>query len=72
MPLQSGELLVLDHGTDIFIWVGAELAGYPARAAEAQAAAHALAQRLGRGRFPHPVVRAFRCGLPSCDWFSRW
>uniref|UniRef100_A0A7N0UWI4 Protein transport protein SEC23 n=2 Tax=Kalanchoe fedtschenkoi TaxID=63787 RepID=A0A7N0UWI4_KALFE len=62
LALQSDSALVLDHGTDIFIWLGAELAADEARCAAALAACRTLAEELSEIRFPAPRILAFREG----------
>ncbi|KAE8699647.1 bifunctional glutamate/proline--tRNA ligase-like [Hibiscus syriacus] len=46
LVIQSDTAVVLDHGTDVFIWLGAELAADEARSAAALAACRTLAEEL--------------------------
>jgi len=55
--MTSGSLLVLDHGTQVFVWIGAEL-----DAAAAEPAYTALVQQLSAARFPVPEVVVAREG----------
>eukprot|EP00271_Cylindrocystis_brebissonii_P009343 TRINITY_DN24108_c0_g1_i1.p1 TRINITY_DN24108_c0_g1~~TRINITY_DN24108_c0_g1_i1.p1 ORF type:complete len:952 (-),score=173.17 TRINITY_DN24108_c0_g1_i1:617-3472(-) len=56
LALHSGNALVLDHGTDIFSWMGADLAADSLRFATAEAACAAIVKELALNRFPSPRI----------------
>ncbi|KAG0623865.1 hypothetical protein M758_3G207500 [Ceratodon purpureus] len=58
--MQSDSVIVLDHGTDVFIWTGLRVAADEAKNAEAQAACRTLAQELTEQRFPAPRMLSFK------------
>ncbi|KAG0554331.1 hypothetical protein KC19_12G083000 [Ceratodon purpureus] len=60
VAMQSDSVIVLDHGTDVFIWTGLRVAGDETKSAEAQAACLTLAQELTEQRFPAPRMLSFR------------
>ncbi|CAM6095097.1 unnamed protein product [Calypogeia fissa] len=60
IAMQSDTSLVMDHGTDLFIWMGMDVAADEARNAAALAACRTLAQELTEGRFPSPRILAFK------------
>ncbi|VAH76402.1 unnamed protein product [Triticum turgidum subsp. durum] len=60
LTMQSNCAVVLDHGTDIFIWLGAELATQEGQTAAALAACRTLAEELSELRFPAPRILSFR------------
>lgn len=60
LALQSNTVLLLDHGTDMFIWEGLDVAVVPEAHDAALAGAQQLAAQLAAGRFPAPHVRVFK------------
>ncbi|GAQ89659.1 Vesicle coat complex COPII [Klebsormidium nitens] len=60
LALQPDHVLLLDHGTHVFIWQGSETGG-PAQEAAA-AACSSLAAELAEQRFPAPRILAFQEG----------
>ena len=62
LALRSVDALVLDHGTDIFVWVGHGVSADEERLAAARGAAAGHAATVAAGRFPVPRVRMFREG----------
>eukprot|EP00850_Spirogloea_muscicola_P015664 SM000122S25771 [mRNA] locus=s122:246584:251015:+ [translate_table: standard] len=62
LALQSDVAFVLDHGTDIFIWLGSAVAFDESKYSAATAACNALAQELSEKRFPMPRVLCFTEG----------
>ncbi|KAG2693160.1 hypothetical protein I3843_08G080300 [Carya illinoinensis] len=60
LAMQSDAAVVLDHGTDVFIWLGAELAADEGRSAAALAACRTLAEELTEVRFPAPRILSFK------------
>ncbi|KAJ9696836.1 hypothetical protein PVL29_008843 [Vitis rotundifolia] len=60
LAMQSDAAVVLDHGTDVFIWLGAELAADEGKSAAALAACRTLAEELTESRFPAPRILAFK------------
>jgi hypothetical protein len=62
LALRSVDVLVLDHGTDVFVWVGHGVAAHAERLGVAKGAASRHAATLAAGRFPVPKVRTFREG----------
>ncbi|CAA6663666.1 unnamed protein product [Spirodela intermedia] len=60
LAMQSDTAIVLDHGTDVFIWLGAELAAQEGRSAAALAACKTLAEELTEQRFPAPRILSFK------------
>ncbi|KAM0873242.1 hypothetical protein ACQ4PT_038190 [Festuca glaucescens] len=69
LAMQSSYAVVLDHGTDIFIWVGAELATQEGQSAAALAACRTLAEELSELRFPAPRILSFREGSSQARYF---
>ncbi|KAM0832479.1 hypothetical protein ACQ4PT_064882 [Festuca glaucescens] len=69
LAMQSNYAVVLDHGTDIFIWVGAELATQEGQSAAALAACRTLAEELSELRFPAPRILSFREGSSQARYF---
>lgn len=69
LAMQSDTAVVLDHGTDIFIWLGAELAAQEANCAAALAACRTLAEELSESRFPAPRILAFKEGTSQARYF---
>ncbi|KAL5537683.1 hypothetical protein UlMin_045276 [Ulmus minor] len=69
LAMQSDAAVVLDHGTDAFIWLGAELAGDEGRSAAALAACRTLAEELTEVRFPAPRILAFKEGSSQARYF---
>ncbi|CAI7801969.1 unnamed protein product [Closterium sp. NIES-53] len=70
LALTSDAALVLDHGTDMLIWLGAHLAPDEPTRRGVEAACRQLAAQLmggpgGRGRFPAPRVLCFTEGTPE-------
>ena len=62
LALRSVHALVLDHGTDVFVWIGHGVAADEERLAAARGAAAGHAATVAAGRFPVPRVRMFREG----------
>lgn len=69
LAMQSDAAVVLDHGTDVFIWLGAELAVQEGRSAAALAACRTLAEELTEMRFPAPRILAFKEGSSQARYF---
>ncbi|XP_072975148.1 protein transport protein SEC23 A [Typha angustifolia] len=69
LAMQSNAAVVLDHGTDIFIWLGAELAAEEGKCAAALAACRTLAEELSEHRFPAPRILAFKEGSSQARYF---
>ncbi|KAL8170374.1 hypothetical protein V2J09_022178 [Rumex salicifolius] len=69
LAMQSDSAVVLDHGTDIFIWLGAELANQDVKCAAALAACRTLAEELSESRFPAPRILAFKEGSSPARYF---
>ncbi|QCD98342.1 protein transport protein SEC23 [Vigna unguiculata] len=69
LAMQSDAAVVLDHGTDVFIWLGAELAADEGRSAAALAACRTLAEELTECRFPAPRILAFKEGSSQARFF---
>ncbi|KAK9274533.1 hypothetical protein L1049_021782 [Liquidambar formosana] len=69
LAMQSDAAVVLDHGTDVFIWLGAELAAQEGRSAAALAACRTLAEELTESRFPAPRILAFKEGSSQARYF---
>ncbi|XP_024991790.1 protein transport protein SEC23 [Cynara cardunculus var. scolymus] len=69
LAMQSDAAVVLDHGTDVFIWLGAELAAQEGRSAAALAACRTLAEELTEMRFPAPRILAFKEGSSQARYF---
>eukprot|EP00899_Mesostigma_viride_P004844 jgi/Mesvir1/14360/Mv09764-RA.2 len=60
LALQSDLALLVDCGTDIFIWVGLALVANETAYAAAAAACQAYAAERARNRFPVPTMRVFK------------
>ncbi|MQL71848.1 hypothetical protein Taro_004159 [Colocasia esculenta] len=75
LAMQSNAAVVLDHGTDVFIWLvtelalGAELAAQEGQSAAALAACRTLAEELTEQRFPAPRILAFKEGSSQARYF---
>ncbi|XP_027366453.1 protein transport protein SEC23 [Abrus precatorius] len=69
LAMQSDAAVILDHGTDVFIWLGAELAADEARSSTALAACRTLAEELTEFRFPAPRILAFKEGSSQARYF---
>ncbi|KAK4777342.1 hypothetical protein SAY87_017529 [Trapa incisa] len=69
LAMQSDTAVVLDHGTDVFIWLGAELAVDEGRSAATLAACRTLAEELTELRFPAPRILAFKEGSSQARYF---
>ncbi|CAA2981801.1 transport SEC23-like [Olea europaea subsp. europaea] len=69
LAMQSDAAVVLDHGTDVFIWMGAELADQEGNSAAALAACRTLAEELIEMRFPAPRILAFKEGSSQARYF---
>ncbi|KAE9615909.1 hypothetical protein Lal_00017454 [Lupinus albus] len=69
LAMQSDAAVVLDHGTDVFIWLGAEVAADEGRSAAALAACRTLAEELTEFRFPAPRILAFKEGSSQARYF---
>ncbi|KNA10946.1 hypothetical protein SOVF_139730 [Spinacia oleracea] len=69
LAMQSDTAVVLDHGTDIFIWLGAELSAQEINCAAALAACRTLAEELSESRFPAPRILAFKEGTSQARYF---
>ncbi|KAE9618862.1 putative von Willebrand factor, type A, Zinc finger, Sec23/Sec24-type, sec23/Sec24, trunk [Lupinus albus] len=69
LAMQSDTAVILDHGTDVFIWLGAELAADEGRSSAALAACRTLAEELTEFRFPAPRILAFKEGSSQARYF---
>ncbi|AES82283.1 protein transporter Sec23-like protein [Medicago truncatula] len=69
LAMQSDTAVVLDHGTDVFIWLGAELVANEGKSASALAACRTLAEELTEFRFPAPRILAFKEGSSQARYF---
>ncbi|XP_027157905.1 protein transport protein Sec23A [Coffea eugenioides] len=69
LAMQSDAAVVLDHGTDVFIWLGTELAAQEGKSAAALAACRTLAEELTEMRFPAPRILAFKEGSSQARYF---
>ncbi|KAI4340976.1 hypothetical protein MLD38_025759 [Melastoma candidum] len=69
LAMQSDMAVVLDHGTDVFIWLGAELAANEGRSAATLAACRTLAEELTESRFPASRILAFKEGSSQARYF---
>ncbi|GAU11357.1 hypothetical protein TSUD_343480 [Trifolium subterraneum] len=69
LAMQSDTAVVLDHGTDVFIWLGAELVADEGKSAAALAACRTLAEELTEFRFPAPRILAFKEGSSQARYF---
>ncbi|XP_052186339.1 protein transport protein SEC23 [Diospyros lotus] len=69
LAMQSDAAVVLDHGTDVFIWLGGELASQEGKSAAALAACRTLAEELTDMRFPAPRILAFKEGSSQARYF---
>ncbi|KAK6941157.1 Sec23/Sec24, helical domain [Dillenia turbinata] len=69
LVMQSDAAVVLDHGTDVFIWLGAELSAEEAKSAAALAACRTLVEELTELRFPAPRILAFKEGSSQARYF---
>ncbi|XP_010522855.1 PREDICTED: protein transport protein SEC23 [Tarenaya hassleriana] len=69
LAMQSDKAVVLDHGTDVFIWLGAELSADEGKSAAALAACRTLAEELTEFRFPAPRILAFKEGSSPARYF---
>lgn len=69
LAMQSDVAVVLDHGTDVFIWLGNELVEQDGRSAAALAACRTLAEELTELRFPAPRILAFKEGSSQARYF---
>ncbi|XP_068662198.1 protein transport protein SEC23 A-like [Aristolochia californica] len=69
LAMQSDAAVVLDHGTDVFIWLGMELAAKEGKSAAALAACRTLAEELTEQRFPAPRILAFKEGSSQARYF---
>ncbi|KAG8379633.1 hypothetical protein BUALT_Bualt07G0109200 [Buddleja alternifolia] len=69
LVMQSDAAVVLDHGTDVFIWLGAELAAQDGKSAATLAACRTLAEELTEMRFPAPRILAFKEGSSQARYF---
>ncbi|KAL9263828.1 transport protein SEC23 A-like protein [Drosera capensis] len=69
LSMQSDAAVVLDHGTDVFIWLGAVLAVQERKRAAALAACRTLAEEITESRFPAPLILAFKEGSSQARYF---
>ncbi|KAF9618062.1 hypothetical protein IFM89_000013 [Coptis chinensis] len=69
LAMQSDAAVVLDHGTDVFVWLGTELADQEGRSAAAVAACRTLAEELTELRFPAPRILSFKEGSSQARYF---
>ncbi|KAL2610183.1 hypothetical protein R1flu_028756 [Riccia fluitans] len=60
LAMQSDTSLVMDHGTDLFVWTGLDVAASEAQSAASSAACRTLANELTESRFPSPRLLAFK------------
>jgi protein transport protein SEC23 len=70
LALQSNAVIVLDHGTDFFIWTGLDIAADEAQSAGSQAACLTLAHELTEQRFPAPRLLAFKEGSSQARYLK--
>eukprot|EP00252_Welwitschia_mirabilis_P002895 TRINITY_DN12905_c0_g1_i1.p1 TRINITY_DN12905_c0_g1~~TRINITY_DN12905_c0_g1_i1.p1 ORF type:complete len:931 (+),score=186.08 TRINITY_DN12905_c0_g1_i1:551-3343(+) len=70
IAMQSDAALVLDHGTDVFIWMGGDLASQERKSASALAACRTLAEELTEHRFPAPRILSFKEGSSQARYLS--
>ncbi|XP_051152195.1 protein transport protein SEC23 [Andrographis paniculata] len=69
LAMQSDAAVVLDHGTDVFIWTGAELSAQDGKNAAVLAACKTLVEELTELRFPAPRILAFKEGSSQARYF---
>ncbi|PKU70200.1 protein transport protein SEC23 [Dendrobium catenatum] len=69
LSMQSNSAVVLDHGTDVFIWLGNELTAEEGKSAAALAACRTLAEELSEQRFPAPRILSFKEGSSQARYF---
>nr|AAK59590.1 putative protein transport factor [Arabidopsis thaliana] len=69
LSMQSDKAVILDHGTDVFIWLGAELSADEVKSAAVLAACRTLAEELTEFRFPAPRILAFKEGSSQARYF---
>lgn len=69
LAMQSDSAVVLDHGTDVFIWMGADLSTQEGKSAAALAACRTLAEELTEQRFPAPRILSFKEGSSQARYF---
>ncbi|KAH9310868.1 hypothetical protein KI387_025903 [Taxus chinensis] len=67
LAMQSDAAVVLDHGTDVFIWLGADLAVQKGKNAAALSACRTLAKELTEQRFPAPCILSFKVNFSSLE-----
>lgn len=70
LAMQSNTAIVLDHGTDIFIWMGSDLAYDETLSAAALAACRTLVEELTEQRFPAPRVLTFKEGTSQARYLQ--
>lgn len=70
LAMQSDAAVVLDHGTDVFIWLGADLASQDGKSAAALAACRTLAEELTEERFPAPRILSFKEGSSQARYLG--
>lgn len=70
LAMQSDAAIVLDHGTDIFIWMGSDLAANETLSAAALAACRTLVEELTEQRFPAPRVLSFKEGTSQARYLQ--
>jgi len=70
LAMQSDAAVVLDHGTDVFIWLGADLAAQEGKSAAALAACRTLAEEITEQRFPAPRILSFKEGSSQARYIS--
>ncbi|KAI5061767.1 hypothetical protein GOP47_0024272 [Adiantum capillus-veneris] len=70
LAMQSNAAIVLDHGTDIFIWMGSDLSADETHSAAALAACRTLVEELTDQRFPAPRVLTFKEGTSQARYLQ--
>lgn len=70
LAMQSDAAVVLDHGTDVFIWMGSDLAADETLSAAALAACRTLVEELTEQRFPAPRVLSFKEGTSQARYLQ--
>ncbi|KAH7365154.1 hypothetical protein KP509_18G011400 [Ceratopteris richardii] len=70
LAMQSNTAIVLDHGTDIFIWMGSDLSADETQSAAALAACRTLVEELTEQRFPAPRVLVFKEGTSQARYLQ--
>lgn len=66
--LQSNKVVLLDHQTDLFLWIGRNVP--PAVASIQKAKCYEFIQQITKERFPHPQVQEFKEGTSMARWIQ--